>query len=351
MFKKMMKWSTTEFPDLPWRVRRSLYGTLVSEIMLQQTTVQTVLNHFDRFLDEYPDIKSLASCSEDDILKAWKGLGYYRRARNLRAAAIDIQEKFGGEIPLTKEELVSINGIGDYTASAIISIGADRVALAVDANIERVFSRIFLLKTLKGKKLQDEIKKKFQSEEFFKHHSIKSYREFNEALMDLGRTTCKANAVDCGHCTVQKTCLAYKKGNPLEFPHVGEKGTKKKVKPIKLHLLRVVVLKGKKILVYKKSKKQWLEGQYELPTFIISSEDEKIAQYPRLEGEKINVKSLVSFKSTITKYSIQNSIAELKLAEFKKSFHLSDYEFVDLDFEKTNFAISVDKTLKKCQLV
>ncbi|MBT7610018.1 MAG: A/G-specific adenine glycosylase [Bacteriovoracaceae bacterium] len=351
MFKKMIKWSISEFPDFPWRLRRNLYGTLVSEIMLQQTTVQTVLNHFNRFLDLYPDIQSLAVSSEDDIIKAWKGLGYYRRARNLRAAAIDIQDKFQGKIPLLKEELISINGIGDYTASAIISIGADQVALAIDANIERVFSRIFLLKTLKGKKLQDEIKDKFHAEEFFKHKSIKSYRELNEALMDLGRTICKANSVDCENCTVKKNCLAFIKGRPLELPNIGGKTEKKKAKQSKLHLLRIIVLRESKILVYKKSKKQWLAGQYELPTFVITSEDNKCIQYPLFTGPKINVKNLVSFKSTITRYNIQNSIVEFKLQDFNKSFNLSDYEFIERDCEKTNFAISVDKTLKKYQLI
>jgi A/G-specific adenine glycosylase len=350
MFKKMMKWSTTEFSDLPWRVRRTLYGTLVSEIMLQQTTVQTVLGHFDKFLDLYPDVESLAKCSEDDIINAWKGLGYYRRARNLRAAAIDIQEKFNGEIPLTKKELMTIKGIGDYTASAIISIGADQVELAVDANIERVFSRIFLLKTQKGKKLQDEIKVKFQSEEFFKFKSVKSYRELNEALMDLGRTICKANLVNCESCSMKKYCLAYQNDKPLNYPQVNLKNEKKKVKPSQLHLLRVVVTRGKKVLAYRKGKKEWLSGQYELPTFIIKSEDKKLTQYPMLRNQNINVKSLRSFKSTITRYNIQNSLVELTLVEFKKLFNFEDYEFIELDFEKINFALSVDKTLKKCQL-
>lgn len=118
MFKKLIQWSTKDFSELPWRKKRTLYRTLVSEIMLQQTTVSTVINHFERFLREYPDIKSLAASTEDQIVMSWKGLGYYRRARNLRKAAIDIQKNHGGRIPTSYELLLEINGIGPYTASA-----------------------------------------------------------------------------------------------------------------------------------------------------------------------------------------------------------------------------------------
>jgi A/G-specific adenine glycosylase len=356
----MIKWSTTEYFDLPWRVRRSLYGTLVSEIMLQQTTVQTVLNHFDRFLDLYPNIDALSKTTEEEIIKAWKGLGYYRRARNLRSAAIDIQKKFNGKIPLNRKDLISINGIGDYTASAIISIGADQVALAVDANIERVFSRIFLLKTMKGRKLQDEISKKFLAEELFKFKTIKSYRELNEALMDLGRTTCKAKTVSCEICTIQKYCQAFLKDKPLNFPFEDKtvKATKKKTSPLKL--LRVIVIKqskkGSKILAYKKDKSEWLSGQYELPTWIIATTDKKLGQYPKLtvkNHKNINMEVLKTFKSSITRYSIQNSLIQMSPSEFKKHFPVEVkylYQFVDLDFEKTNFAISVNKSLEKSKL-
>lgn len=354
MFKSLINWSTKNYSHLPWRVRRSYYGTLVSEIMLQQTTVNTVFGHFDRFMDQFPTIEDLAALSEEEMLMAWKGLGYYRRAKNLRKAAIDIVTNFKGDIPTTKEELVSINGIGDYTASALLSIGDDQPALAVDANLERVLARIFMLKSFKGKKLQDEIKKKFIEEELFKIKSVKSYRELNEALMDLGRMVCKANQALCDECPIKKKCGAFQHQQVLEYPKLSEKDKKSKsVKPTKLHLLRVVVVKnlksGPKLLAYKKREKEWLGGQYELPTWVISSEDEKLSQYPVLKSKDINVKSLKSFKSTITRYSIQNSVAEMSWSEFKKHFKPKDiehFQFEAWDFEKTNFATSVQKTLK-----
>ncbi len=158
-FKKLISWSREKHADLPWRKKRSLYFTLVSEIMLQQTTVSTVKNHFANFIEKFPDLETLALSSEEEMLRAWKGLGYYRRAKNLRKAALDVLEFFEGQIPLTLEELKSIKGIGDYMANALLAIGEDQPALALDANLERVLSRLYGIKTPKGpllhKKLQE----------------------------------------------------------------------------------------------------------------------------------------------------------------------------------------------------
>jgi len=165
MFQNLAKWSLEEFSNLPWRQNRSLYRTLVSEIMLQQTTVSTVLKHFERFMQQYPTPDLFAKATEEELLIAWKGLGYYRRARNLKKACITICEKHNGEIPLDFNTLISIHGIGVYTANAILAMGADKRALALDANLERVISRIYGIKEPKGLKLQKEIAKRFNNNE------------------------------------------------------------------------------------------------------------------------------------------------------------------------------------------
>ncbi|RPJ67810.1 MAG: A/G-specific adenine glycosylase, partial [Alphaproteobacteria bacterium] len=133
-FLKLIEWSNDQYSHLPWRSQRTLYRTLVSEIMLQQTTVGTVLNHFEKFLSEYPTIFDLAQTNEEQICISWKGLGYYRRARSLRSLAIQIVEQFKGEIPTDLASLLKLKGIGPYTANAIVAIGADLRGLAVDAN-------------------------------------------------------------------------------------------------------------------------------------------------------------------------------------------------------------------------
>ncbi len=345
MFKKLINWSLDQHNHLPWRDNRSLYKTLVSEIMLQQTTVSTVLNHFERFLIQYPNTKSLASSTEEEICMAWKGLGYYRRARNLRKAAIDIEEKFNGQIPLNLQELISISGVGEYTANAIIGIGANQKALAIDANLERVLSRIYLVDEEKGPKLQKKLKLLFNEGKIVRNLEKFGARNLNEALMDLGRVFCQARKASCDLCPMTVKCLAFKENKALEFPVIKESTAKKKM--YDLDLLRVVVMKSNKVLAYKKSESQWLAGQLEIPTLILKSEDEKLSQYPSV-NEEITLKGLKKFKTSITKYKINNYILEMSEKEFNTTFgKSSDYKFFPMDIKKQNYSTSTIKTFDR----
>jgi A/G-specific adenine glycosylase len=281
--------------------------------MLQQTTVSTVKGKFDGFLAEFPTVKALAHSTEDDVTKAWKGLGYYRRARNLRLACIYIHEELGGEIPLVYEELIKIPGVGEYTANAILSIGADLRALAIDANIERVLARIYGYKEEKGPKLQKALRKDFESKKLLPMMDRVGARKLNEALMDLGRVYCQAKKVDCLICPVAKNCKSLSAPiDPLSIPKIKDKP--KKSGPIELKLLRVVVRHRGKVIGYRKTSGEWLEGQVELPTFVIECSDKSLKQYPRL-NKKMEVSELPSVKTTITKYKITNYILELKRSE------------------------------------
>src|SRR5690606_26759140 len=239
MFKKLVDWSSG-YSHLPWRKNRTLYTTLVSEIMLQQTTVGTVLNHFEKFLKEYPTLKSLALATEEELTISWKGLGYYRRARNLKKACEYIQKEFKGKIPLDYETLVKIPGIGDYTASALLSIGGNLPVFAIDANIERVLARFFKLEFSKGKALNLAIKELEKTSKIQKILVYSGPREVNEALMDLGRNYCKARAVFCDLCPLSKNCLSFKDKTTLSYPLVSD-ASKKKEKNIELQLLRLLI--------------------------------------------------------------------------------------------------------------
>jgi len=342
MFTKLIAWSKDNYVTLPWREQRSLYTTLVSEIMLQQTTVATVVNHFDRFLKIYPTVQKLAASTEDEVCMAWKGLGYYRRARNLRKAAIDICENFDGEIPLDYEKLISINGVGDYTANAILSIGADTKALAIDANIERVTSRILGVQSKKGPKLHKILKEKFALGELDLKKG-QSYRDLNEAFMDLGRNFCQARKVSCELCPMRKSCQAFSSGEPLNYPEVP---VVKTAKFYELDLLRVYIKNRSRIKGYIKGEKEWLAGQVETPTFVISSEDKSLKQYPKLT-KKVETKDLKKFKTSITKYKITNYILTLTDKEFEKFSKSQKYQFFNSDETKTNFATSALKIFKK----
>ncbi len=342
MFTNLINWSKDNYINLPWRDERSLYTTLVSEIMLQQTTVSTVRNHYNRFLETYPTVEKLAQSTEDEVCMAWKGLGYYRRARNLRKAAIDIKEKYAGVIPLDYDDLVSISGIGDYTANAILSIGADQKALAIDANIERVVSRILGIKSKKGPKLHKILKQRFEDGDL-NIKKTESYRDLNEAFMDLGRNFCQARKVTCELCPIRKSCEAFKSGEPLSYP---ESPTVKTAKYYDLKLLRVFIKNRKRIKGYSKSEKEWLAGQIEVPTFVINSEDESLKQYPKLT-KKIDLEKLPKFKTSITKYKITNYIVTLTDKEFESFSKSKKYQFFTQDETKTNFATSATKVFKK----
>ncbi|WP_164848529.1 A/G-specific adenine glycosylase [Halobacteriovorax sp. HLS] len=342
MLTKLQKWSQSQHSHLIWRKNRSLYLTLVSEIMLQQTTVSTVSNHIESFLKKFPDLKTLSKASEDEVCIAWKGLGYYRRARNLLNAAKEIQTNFNGEIPLDFNELKKIKGIGDYTANAILAIGGNKRALALDANLERVIARFYGIKTIKGVKLQKDIYERFSNKEILPQMRNGNARKINEALMDLGRVYCQARKADCLLCPISKDCISYNQNLAHIIP-VKESVAKEK---FELELLRIIVKDRKKILGYVKSDKEWLQGQVELPTFILSSEDKTLKQYP-VKKMSISTKELKSFKTTITKYKIKNYILELskdRLGDL--GINLDDYTFRSSDINKTNFSTASIKALR-----
>lgn len=347
MIKQLLKWSHENFPHLPWRKERTLYRTLVSEIMLQQTTVGTVLNHFERFLVKFPDIKSLALASEEEMLMAWKGLGYYRRAKNLKLIAETIQKEFKGNIPEEIEKLTAIKGIGPYTGNALLAIGMDKRALAIDANLERVISRLYALPEQKGTHLHKVIHHKFETKEIFPDKV--SFRALNEALMDLGRTYCQARKVTCDLCPMNDVCLAYKEGKPLKYPIGNE--TTKIVEAFELNVLRVIVKKAKKILVYQKQEGEWLSGQYELPTFILKCDDPKLKQYPLLKVKIKDTNSLPQIKTGITKYTILNTLIELDENEFKKLKFPHTIVWKSLQTESENYSTATLKSLKKLKII
>jgi A/G-specific adenine glycosylase len=343
LFSNLVNWSQTQYSHLPWREKRTLYKTLVSEIMLQQTTVGTVLNHFERFLVEYPTIFDLAKSTEEQVCISWKGLGYYRRARSLRNVAIQVVENYKGQIPTNLDDLQTLKGIGPYTANAIVAIGADKKALAVDANLERVLARFYGVEVEKGPKLQKRLWSDFAAKKIMAEMDGMSARALNEALMDLGRIICQARKASCGLCPLASGCIARKSGNPLMYPLEGEK---KVTEDLFIKVLRVLVTDKKKILVYQKDVKEWLSGQWELPTFIIESNDENLKQYPIIKMKK-NYENLPMIKTGITKYNIYNYIAEMTMDEFVKLSKKieRDYVFKTND-EKLNASTATQKIIR-----
>jgi A/G-specific adenine glycosylase len=194
--QRLLAWFDLHKRDLPWRKDRDPYRVWLSEIMLQQTRVAAVTNHYDRFLRRFPSIEKLASAREASVLAAWSGLGYYRRARMLHAAAKKIVKERGGEFPKNAEDLRALPGIGRYTAAAIASIAFDQPEAVVDGNVERVLQRV------RGKNLAGE-------ELWHAAGKLLSQRQpgdFNQAMMELGATVCSPRQPQCLLCPVSDLC-------------------------------------------------------------------------------------------------------------------------------------------------
>jgi A/G-specific adenine glycosylase len=205
----LLAWFGMNRRDLPWRRARSPYRVLVSEVMLQQTRVDTVVPYFARFLRRFPSLRALARAPIDDVLKAWEGLGYYRRARNLHRLASVVTEQFGGRLPDTREALAELPGMGPYTSSAVASLAFGVDVAVVDGNVRRVLARLHALKSApaaRWQSLADALLPAGRS------------GEFNEAMMELGATVCLPRKPRCGLCPLRPSCRAFRHGDPAAFP-------------------------------------------------------------------------------------------------------------------------------------
>ena len=202
--RKLLAWYRRNQRSLPWRETSDPYRIWISEIMLQQTQVDTVIPYYHRFLKSFPTVSSLARAPLQDVLKAWENLGYYSRARNIHTAAKVIVEKFGGQIPDNWEEIKTLPGIGQYSAGAILSIAYGQAIPAVDGNVRRILCRLFAIR----KPVDDTREQKQLQTLAASLIPVKHPGDFNQALMDLGATICRAKNPDCLHCPITDLCQA-----------------------------------------------------------------------------------------------------------------------------------------------
>lgn len=220
-----LTWYHKEKRNLPWRATNDPYAIWISEIMLQQTRVETVIGYFYRFMEQFPTIQDLAAAEEQKLLKVWEGLGYYSRARNLKAAAQQIVAEFDGEMPQSIEEIRSLKGIGPYTAGAIGSIAFGLPEPAIDGNVMRVVSRLFCIEAdiakASSRRPFDEAMRTIISPD--------EPGEFNQALMDLGSRICTPTTPKCEECPISQYCLAYAENRQTDFPVKSKKAKPKDV--------------------------------------------------------------------------------------------------------------------------
>jgi A/G-specific adenine glycosylase len=200
--------------DLPWQQQPGPYAVWVSEIMLQQTRVSTVIPYYQRFMEAFPSVADLAAAAEDEVLHYWSGLGYYARARNLHGAARQIMALHGGEFPREFEQVLALPGIGESTAGAILSLSLGQRHAILDGNVKRVLARVFTVEGWPGRaSVQKELWR--LARELMPDREIAAY---NQAMMDLGATLCSRTGPDCDRCPLEDCCAAHRQHREQEFP-------------------------------------------------------------------------------------------------------------------------------------
>jgi A/G-specific adenine glycosylase len=257
---RLLAWYEAQRRDLPWRTDPNPYRVWISEIMLQQTQVRTVLPYYERFLARFPDLKSLAGASEPEVLSLWAGLGYYSRARNLRLAARKIMRDFNGRFPDRIEDLLKLPGIGRYTAGAIHSIAFNSPQPIVDGNVKRVISR------LHG--IQGGAPESFFWKQAEAWVSRVRPADFNQAVMELGALICTHRKPGCRHCPVLRYCEARKRGIQDRIPASRAGRATENVE-----LVMLVLERAGKLLVCDKGALPYIPGPYALPAALLKKGD------------------------------------------------------------------------------
>ncbi|MDF9824856.1 A/G-specific adenine glycosylase [Breznakia sp. PF5-3] len=255
--ENLLQWYDENARILPWRSEPTPYRVWVSEIMLQQTRVEAVRPYFERFMKAFPSLYDLAEATDEKLHKMWEGLGYYNRVKNMKKCAIVCVEQYDGKLPSDYEMLLTLPGIGSYTAGAIASIAFKQPVAAVDGNVLRVFSRVLVSE---DDILKEATKKKFQT--IIKSYIPKNHADaFNQALMEIGALICVPNAAPrCNICPLAKDCLGYQSG---KAPHLPNKSPKKR-RRIEKRSVFVFVYKNK-LQIQKREDKGLLAGLYEFP--------------------------------------------------------------------------------------
>jgi A/G-specific adenine glycosylase len=260
--------------ELPWRETSDPYRILVSEIMLQQTRVETVVPYYRRWVQRFPDPASLAEADEEEVLRHWQGLGYYRRARNLQAAAREIVEQWGGDVPGDAKALASLPGVGPYTAGAVGSIAFGQVVPAVDGNVRRVMARLMDDPAPGAALLTREVSR-----------LVDPHRpgDFNQALMELGATVCTPRSPDCPVCPVAEVCRARAAGTQAERP----RPPGKREIPHRVEAVAVVVRPGPgrwEVLLRRRPVSGLLGGMWECPGVDVGAHGSAVEEASVVEG-------------------------------------------------------------------
>ena len=289
--KKILYWYDNNKRNLPWRKKVSKdkkeYFTLVSEFMLQQTQVKAVIPYFEKFVKNFPNLKSLAKSSDQKILKNWEGLGYYTRARNLKKTAIQLLKYHKGQLPKDIEKLKSLPGIGEYTSRSILAIAHNKPYIPMDGNVERILKRVFLLK----KKYEISKENLNKKKSFF--GLSKRSSDYAQAIMEIGALICKPSSPSCMHCPITKNCKAFKSKDFLIR-------SKNKFNKTKYFEANVYKYKNKYLLI-KNKKFNFLKNLVIFPMTEINQKTFKYSVHKKINVKmsNMNMKIIINRKNKI----------------------------------------------------
>jgi A/G-specific adenine glycosylase len=285
----LTSWYNKNSRKLPWRASKNPYHIWVSEMMLQQTQVNTVIPYFHRFLEKFPDIQALAASDLQAVLKLWEGLGYYSRARNFHKAARIVAVDYSGKIPDDRDRFLALPGVGDYIVAAVLSIAFDRPLAVVDGNVKRVFARLFEIDAPVNVSASHKIFQEIADELL----DADDPATFNQAVMELGALVCKPANPDCRICPLHQWCRALKHMTVAAFP------VKKKKSPVPhYHMAVGVIFKKDKVLIVRRPEEKMLGGLWEFPGGRLNAKENAQDACTRIVKEKVNLNVAVESKLT-----------------------------------------------------
>lgn len=292
--QRLIAWYQKEKRDLPWRRQKDAYRVWVSEVMLQQTKVDTVIPYYTRFMERFPTLDSLSKATEEEVLKYWEGLGYYSRARNLHAAVKEVAATYGGIVPDEEERIRTLKGVGDYTTGAILSIAYDKPIPAVDGNVLRVISRIFAIERDIGKQsTRTEITELVR--DLIPKHDPSS---FNQALMELGALICIPRNPKCSICPVQALCVGKAEGKEKLLPMKLKKETKKDV------FLTTVVYRIHDYVLIRQRQELLLKNLWEFPSW-------EVAKGTKFDAEMLRESALTQHGMDVLQFQYIGSLKHI----------------------------------------
>ena len=331
----LLHWYDSNGRDLPWRRTKDLYKIWISEVMLQQTRVDTVVPYYLRWVGKYKSIKSVAKADDLKLLKLWEGLGYYSRCRNFHKACKIIVNDYGGEFPSDYQKFRLLPGVGDYTASAVFSIGLKQTYAAIDGNVRRVMARVLRIKNITNRN------KKRINNTLIKWMDPERPGDINQALMDLANSICRVDHAHCSICPIDEICMAEKMPIPESYPAK----VKKKVIPHK-DIVTGIIWRRKKFLITRRSENALLRGLWELPGGEIESNETPIEALRRKIKEEcdidINIEKEVGYvKHAYSHFKITQTLFQCQTQESVKSINkeyrwITPIEVNNYPFPKSN---------------